>query len=337
MSTIYGRRIQARQFELPPAIAEENFTARQGDKLSVILSWINPTEESFDGVLIVRKAGAPPDSRQDGTVVYSGTDETYTDNDTSLQAETAYYYRIYTHNDKMQFQEEPCITSVVLYNSIYLSELPASTASTKQCILLKEQGAEVPYIVLQHDYNDSGRTLILRDELLTYPEQLYYKNFNGLYNGSTTSLKRYDFDGIAAKLLNLLDEKVKNYIAPITILVNAVPNVDCGAVRNFSSEETVFVLNVDAFSSIPYLTVYANNIANYNGVPSQWTTSYLDQYSQDGSCYQSNRWISTAGVITKSNYVGSSWFNMGTRPALTLAANFPLASKPNPDGSYSML
>ena len=64
-----------------------NFTA-QGAHTQVLLSWTNPTDEDYVRTLIVRKQGSASANPWDGTVIYEGRAQSYTDTD--LQNGTTY-------------------------------------------------------------------------------------------------------------------------------------------------------------------------------------------------------------------------------------------------------
>ncbi|MBN1584822.1 fibronectin type III domain-containing protein [Candidatus Uhrbacteria bacterium] len=68
-------------------------TAVPGDG-RIQLSWTNPTDPDFSGVLIVRKTLTCPESRTDGTPVYDGKDTAKLD--TGLANGTLYCYRAWT-------------------------------------------------------------------------------------------------------------------------------------------------------------------------------------------------------------------------------------------------
>lgn len=90
----------------------DNFTARAG-MLTAFLTWSAPTtdeDSSFVGTRIVRKVGSAPKNKSDGTVVYEGTEFTYTD--TGLNEGTTYYYRAFAYNDKKKYQTALCVTSM---------------------------------------------------------------------------------------------------------------------------------------------------------------------------------------------------------------------------------
>lgn len=71
------------------------------------LSWVNPADP-IPEVVIVRKVGADPESRNDGDgVVYEGRDVAWTD-DNTLPA-TDYHYRVYTRYPRAVYSDGLCI------------------------------------------------------------------------------------------------------------------------------------------------------------------------------------------------------------------------------------
>lgn len=77
-----------------------------------MLSWTNPTDPDFDHVTIVRKQDAEPSGIADGTEVYSGSDETFTD--TESLADGTYYYAVYTCDASDNCMDTGTTTSVTL-------------------------------------------------------------------------------------------------------------------------------------------------------------------------------------------------------------------------------
>ena len=83
----------------------ENFEVVSLGNNSLKLTWTAPSpdeDNSFVGARIVRKIGSAPTGINDGTVVYEGTELTYTD--TGLTAGTTYYYRAFAYNAKKKYQ-----------------------------------------------------------------------------------------------------------------------------------------------------------------------------------------------------------------------------------------
>jgi hypothetical protein len=74
----------------------------------VILSWVNPTDTDFDGVIIKRSDVFYPTSRTDGILVYDGKQETITD--TGLINDKKYYYIVFSY-DKIPNYSSGAITT----------------------------------------------------------------------------------------------------------------------------------------------------------------------------------------------------------------------------------
>ncbi len=82
--------------DITPPIDVTDFRGRV-EGYNIVLSWINPPDEDFTGVRIVRKIGDYPSDVNDGTVVYDGIGTTYVD--PNLSSGVVYYYRAYAHDD----------------------------------------------------------------------------------------------------------------------------------------------------------------------------------------------------------------------------------------------
>jgi len=81
---------------IPPADVT-NFTAAVDEQVN--LSWINPTDDDFAGVKIIRRTGIYPVDVTDGTQVYDGTGTSYTDTDLSCETAYYYYYKTFTYDE----------------------------------------------------------------------------------------------------------------------------------------------------------------------------------------------------------------------------------------------
>jgi peptidoglycan hydrolase-like protein with peptidoglycan-binding domain/phosphodiesterase/alkaline phosphatase D-like protein len=62
----------------------------------IVFSWKNPGELNFVRTVVVRKEGAYPTAPTDGTTIYEGRSETFTD--TNIQNGKTYFYAIYSYN-----------------------------------------------------------------------------------------------------------------------------------------------------------------------------------------------------------------------------------------------
>ena len=96
----------------------DNFKGVVAPGLKALLTWSAPTKDednSFVGARIVRKIGSAPINVNDGTVVYEGTELTYTD--TGLTEGTTYYYRAFAYNIKTAYQTAMRVVSITTIES----------------------------------------------------------------------------------------------------------------------------------------------------------------------------------------------------------------------------
>lgn len=87
-----------------------NVTALPGDS-QVALSWTNPTNSDFAGVVIQRSTSGYPRSIYEGTNVYTGSGSSFTD--TGVVYGTGYYYTIFSYDDVPNYSSGTS-TSVIL-------------------------------------------------------------------------------------------------------------------------------------------------------------------------------------------------------------------------------
>jgi len=83
----------------PPANAM-GFAANPSDQ-TVSLSWANPLDGDFAGVVVVRSTTGIPDSPTNGTVVYDGLGTSYSDS--TLANGTEYYYRVFAYDSDTNY------------------------------------------------------------------------------------------------------------------------------------------------------------------------------------------------------------------------------------------
>lgn len=101
-----------------------NFYATIGNA-SVALSWSNPADSNFAGVMILRKVGGYSNSKSDGMKVYDGTGTAYTD--AGLTNGTQYYYRAFAYNAKHEYQTQYCVTTMTPKQGYQLGTFPVGT------------------------------------------------------------------------------------------------------------------------------------------------------------------------------------------------------------------
>lgn len=83
---------------LPKQISNLQAEAQEGEQPVINLSWTNPEDENFSGVKIVVKQGFQPNSVDDGTEVYSGSDTSASY--TALNWDVTYYFRAFAYNSQ---------------------------------------------------------------------------------------------------------------------------------------------------------------------------------------------------------------------------------------------
>ncbi|WP_278382329.1 fibronectin type III domain-containing protein [Clostridium tyrobutyricum] len=96
--TIDGQQVSsipAENTDTEPPSVVSNFTVTAGNG-KVDLSWVNPTDEDFAGVKILRKTIGYPSSTTDGDLVYNGAGISF--EDTTIENGTTYYYRIFPYD-----------------------------------------------------------------------------------------------------------------------------------------------------------------------------------------------------------------------------------------------
>jgi hypothetical protein len=76
--------------------AEGGFVEGLEDRVYIALSWINPAQEDFRRVRVIRKAGSAPANVSDGEEIYSGRYPRCIDS--SFAPNITYYYRVFVEN-----------------------------------------------------------------------------------------------------------------------------------------------------------------------------------------------------------------------------------------------
>ena len=67
----------------------------------IYLKWNNPTNSDYVRTVVVRKDGSVPTSKNDGTVIYEGTETKYTDN--TVTAGKTYYYALFAFDTSINY------------------------------------------------------------------------------------------------------------------------------------------------------------------------------------------------------------------------------------------
>lgn len=283
---------------------------------------------------LIAKPGSAPTSPMDGVQVKDVQvgaigDAVISASITGLTNGVQYYVRLYVRGDNGWQTSVDAVGTATPVAGIALSMIAASDAATEQIIMLPEQGVPVKFLLLKHNYENSGRSLVLRKYLYDLREW-NSKNTNDDY--AICSIDSWQ----NTEYFNLIDENIRNQIAEVTIKYSR----RSGSISLQELRRRVFLvsgteigfssarLNVEG-SPIIYFNNDQRRIALLDGTANIWWTRSLYTSSTNGV------WdVSTAGGSGGGHTVGSS---QGSRPAFTLPADFLLNPNPNPDGSYSPL
>ena len=84
---------QAYDPDAPGPVTDLTATAGDGE---IVLAWVNPEDEDFEGVIVRHMDGVSPAGPTDGTQIYAGAETTFTH--TELTNGTTYYYTVFAHD-----------------------------------------------------------------------------------------------------------------------------------------------------------------------------------------------------------------------------------------------
>jgi len=194
-------------------------------------------------------------------------------------------------------------------------------------ISFKENGVNVTFLVLKHNYESSGGTLVLR------------QNIYDLRQWDTATVYKYEgslIDQFAnGGYLELLDAGVQSYLVEADVptssdgastikiirrkgLILSAAEVWPGKFNNFTSIEG---------SPLEYFNSNVRRIRTYNGAATEY---YLRTYRL-GMNY------AAATILASGDYVSASknTSQHGFLPAVVLSSDMLFSPEPNPDGSYS--
>ncbi|GEM_PF-1154997 len=148
----------------------------------IVLSWKNPHDASFVRTLVVRKEGAYPASPKDGTVIYEGNGQTFTD--TSLANGKTYYYTVYSYDHAKNYSK-----------GIHVSLAPKQNVVE---VILNKNPMVVPVMAVDHfvetlKYGTTDIEVEHLQEVLASDEHLYpEKRITGFFGPLTEqALKRF--------------------------------------------------------------------------------------------------------------------------------------------------
>jgi len=206
---------------------------------------------------------------------------------------------------------------------IPLSDLPAGTL-----VGLEESGAVVPFLVAGHDYESSGRTMLLRKWLMSEKRQWHSANINAYASSAIDTW-------LNGSYLALFSAELQSQISEVPIVYTvgngntAVTTISRKAFllsgtemqyasQYFHVEGSGLSLFADAASKMGYLE-------NAPATVCEWwlRTVYFGSKATSG-------YVSRTGAI--SFEVASTLY--GVRPAFTLPADFRVKPAPDANGCY---
>lgn len=236
---------------------------------------------------------------------------------------TEYAVRVFIRG-KLGFQTRTggAVARATPVAGIALRELPDGENCAK--VKITENGAGVNFLVAKHNYENSGKTAVLRLDL--YDKRAWSAGVDTYANSSIDTWLNGDY-------LSRLDSRLQGLISPTSIPY--LPGAGTYTVHTISRK--VFLpsageIGITASSGADvdgtaWPCLNASKIAYYGGAAIEWYTRTPAKLSSGYSV-----WIITAkgagGYRPSTNTFGS-------RPAFTLPSDLYFSPEPNPDGSYS--
>jgi hypothetical protein len=351
-----------------------NFYATIGNA-SVVLSWINPSDENFSGVLILRKTGGYPQRPSDGDRVYSGTGTTYTD--TGLTNGTQYYYRAFAYNSKKQCQTVYCVATMTPLAGHELGSMPVGTKL--------KFGAIFGNPIIQKVANISGSDVTLITDGIIARYALDAKEpLNGDSNRKNYGNNRYVLSNIhqwlnseagagswyaaqhgadqppdstsvvtvnpyksVAGFLNGFSTKEKNYLKTKAVTVGR-SNTDGGGTETFNAR-----VWLPSGTEVGLGTEFAegSQLAAFTGNNDRIAYETADSAANCGGtsgaawCYWLRtpypsdscdvRIVNTDGTLINDGY--ASYGDYGVRPLCVLDTSTMISLQPDSDGCYTVM
>lgn len=308
--------------DLAPQV--ENLTLKGGDgKIDATFSAVDAAYASLVKYYVVTANTHMPSSPKDGVsvMVMPGTG-TLSCVLSGLENGVIHHVRVFIRCT-YGWQTSPMAYGVATpMAGIALSTIAASDAATEQIIMLPEQGVPVKFILLKHDYENSGASLVCRKDIydLRVVGGPYYLN-SDIDNWLNTTY------------MGLLEQNVQANIPTVTIPYTASGNsVGQMSARIFLLSRMELGGGSDPYAraegtAITYFSSNDRRISYFNNVAKIYYTRTL--YLGKSRYF----WCSLPNNDNVS--FGTSNGSEGSRPAFCLASDMLFI--PNADGSYSPL
>ena len=171
-----GRILDYPELDTTAPAAPSNFSTTTGNA-QVVLSWTNPSDSDFAGVMLRRKTGSYPASVTDGTEIYSGSSTSYTD--TGLTNGTTYYYSIWAKDAVPNWSSANQVLAVPIASATDTTA-PAAPSS------FSTTTGNAQVVLSWINPSDSDFTgVMLRRKTGSYPSSV--TDGTEIYSGSSTS------------------------------------------------------------------------------------------------------------------------------------------------------
>lgn len=289
---------------------------------------------------LIAKPGSAPTSPMDGVQVKDVQvgaigDAVISASITGLTNGVQYYVRLYVRGENGWQTSVDAVGTATPVAGIALSTIAASDETTEQIIMLPEQGVPVKFLLLKHNYENSGRSLVLRKDC--------YNNVQWANNTTTRGYGTCYLDSwMNESYFNLLDTSIRGQIVGINI--PSVVNNGSGISILGSINRNVFALSNSEYGGsneytlvegalLPYFASDIRRIAYLSGTTTEYWTRTQMLFTNNTEFSGNTFRVKTNGSISTQ----TNRNELSTRPAFTLPADLLLDPEPNPDGSYSPL
>ena len=204
-----------------------------------------------------------------------------------------------------------------------LGELPDGESCAK--IRLVEGGTSVNFLVAKHNYENTGKTAVLRLDL--YDKRAWSAGADTYASSSIDAWLNNDY-------LSQMDSRVQGLITPISIPY--LPGAGTYAAHTIlrkvflpsAGEIGITASSGAEVDGVAWTCLSTSKVACYGGVATEWYTRTPAKLS---SGYD-RVWIITAGGAGGYRPCTNTF---GSRPTFTLPSDMLFSLTPNPDGSYS--
>lgn len=224
-----------------------------------------------------------------------------------------------------------------VWRECYSSGIPLSSVPIGSYVNVVEPAKGVQrYLLLSHNYENSGRVLILRERVV---EDAYWRPSSAKYPFTylNSSAIHRDYLSVGAPLYNnlFIGSNIQNYLQEVTIRMKGIDGSD-----------NIIISSGSTVSFILSAAEVDNSRGNDDGQFLNYFNSETRRIALNESNTQVNWWLRSA-FASRAMYHVSSWGSVssadgllnrfGIRPATTLPVNLLVSSNPAANGAYDIL